>query len=106
MSEDNFDCESLIDFLQFDAFIKAFSDPCFDDPYSDEDGDSLYRLVTKDLLFNSDIRISIRSKVNREDALRVMRKIVAWIERDFPASDEDLLNAALKMQLHKKNSIN
>jgi hypothetical protein len=64
-------------FHQFDGFLDSADD------FSDQgDGDSIFSRSTYELRKGIDVRIQILDGTTKEDAVRILRKMVDWIDRD------------------------
>ena len=70
-------------FFQFDAFTEV--EPGDDIVRPDDDGDCLFSGVTTELMSGVPVRVLIVPGVTQETALRALKKIQDWIERDSDA---------------------
>lgn len=70
-------------FIQFDGFMDMFNDTGIP---SDSDGDCLMSSKTRDLRWNEEklpVRIQIHNNAKPDDVIRVLTKLVSWINREY-----------------------
>ena len=67
-------------FLQFDGFFPGIGnyDPIVT---PDSEGDCLFGGDTWELMHGADVRVLIKHPLGRTDALRILSKITAWVNR-------------------------
>jgi len=67
-------------FIQYDGFTNALRDSIV---HPDEDGDALFAGTTYELMTGSvGVRVLMPERTTTLEAVRVLRKIANWIERD------------------------
>ena len=65
-------------FFQYDANYSPSYDDCFP---PDENGDVLSGATTTELMDGADVRVFVRPEVSKETAVRLLHKIIDWVER-------------------------
>ncbi len=68
-------------FLQFDGFANVLGD---DVMHPDEHGDAQTASTTHELMSGvATVRVLIRDDASKEDAVRLLKKLAEWVERDM-----------------------
>ena len=69
----------LSEYVQYDGFIATEADCVF---LPDDDGDCLFKVGTEELMNgNVGVRLLVLPGTKKADAIRVIKKILKWIER-------------------------
>lgn len=70
------------EFYQFDGFNYITGVMGYRDDYEDDDGDELYCGGTYELMHGATVRILITAGTSKEDAVRLLKKLTAWVAKD------------------------
>ncbi len=72
------------EFYQFDGFNYPTGMMGYRGDHEDADGDELYCGRTYELMHGATVRILITPNTSKEDAVRLLKKLTAWIEKGDP----------------------
>lgn len=76
------------EFYQFDGFDEPTG---VVDDAPDDDGDELWCRRTYELMCSATVRILIPVGTSKKDAVRILRKLTAWVEMDGLKTAENVL---------------